>query len=405
IRIKTLVSAARSVLNARRHQYEVRDLLRELEQRIQERDEFLAMLGHELRNPLHAITLASAEEGDASDEADGKFEIIRRQSRHLERLVDDLLDISRVTRGKIELQKKRVDFGKLVAQTIEETVPKTETIDRTLQVDLPDEPLFVEVDDVRIHQVLSNLITNALKYTEPGGTIRVRTARRSDRAVLEIEDDGEGIPRDLLPKVFDLFAQGGATNDNHQQGLGIGLTLVERLLDLHGGTITADSDGPGTGTRFTVSLPLCAQESGSAEEGSDTEHDSSGLAEERTVLLIEDNEDIRTLLAARLERLGFTVLQEASGKEGAQRAVEKNPDVVVIDIGLPGIDGHEVARRVRNELGETVRLIAVTGYGQPEDREKALEAGFDTHLAKPVKAEQLKETISSLFRTANSRPA
>lgn len=397
IKIDTLVSATRSVLRAREHQYEVRDLLEELERRIRERDQFLAMLGHELRNPLYAIVLASDEAKPERQETEDKLEIIQRQARRLQRLVDDLLDISRVTRGKIVLERRTLDLRELVRRCVDEMLPTARRDSRTLEIDLPDEPVLASIDGIRMEQVLINLIANSLKYTQVEGTIRVSAFNEGDDAVLRVTDDGDGIEPDLLPDIFELFTQAGTRNDVHQGGLGIGLTLVKTLVDLHGGTVEADSDGHDTGTTITVRLAR-AESSDWRNESASASKSAAESPEQRTfeILLVEDNEDIRTLLASRLQRMGHKVTEEDNGTDGIERAVSARPEVAVIDIGLPGADGYEVARRIRESVGDEIYLIAVTGYGQPEDRQKALDAGFDHHLAKPVTSEQLQEIFEKM---------
>lgn len=407
IRINTLVSAARSVLRARQHQYEVRDLLEELEDRIRERDQFLAMLGHELRNPLYAIVLASEDALPEKQEVAEKLEIIRRQGKRLQKLVDDLLDISRVTRGKIMLDRKALDLRNLVRRCVDEMLPTARRESRNLNIDIPEEPVLAAIDGIRMEQVLINLIANSLKYTKPGGRIEISVSNEGDTAILRVSDDGEGIAPELLPDVFELFTQASTRTDVHQGGLGIGLTLVKRLVDLHGGTVEASSKGPGTGTEITVSLPTAVPSPDAAADTGPVQDlgvppaqpdvDTVPRGEQNLmILLIEDNEDIRTLLASRLKRMGHQVLEEATGTEGVESAVAKRPDVAIIDIGLPGLDGYEVARQIRAKLADEVHLIAVTGYGQPEDRRKALDAGFDEHLTKPVQTEDLESILSRL---------
>ncbi len=396
IRINTLVSAARSVLRARQHQYEVRDLLDELEQRIRERDQFLAMLGHELRNPLYAIVLASEDAEPVEHDVAEKLEVIRRQGRRLQRLVDDLLDISRVTRGKIVLERKVLDLRELVKRCVGEMLPTARRDARELEMDLPGEPVLVSIDGIRMEQVLINLIANSLKYTSTGGVITVSAGNEGKEAVLRVSDDGDGIDPDLLPNIFELFTQAGTRTDVHQGGLGIGLTLVKSLVDLHGGSVEANSDGTGKGTKITVRLAAVERVEGREEGSAVADEKEKPDRKSLRVLLVEDNEDIRTLLASRLRRSGHEVLEEEDGDAGIARACEERPDVAVIDIGLPGVDGYEVARQVREATGNETYLVAVTGYGQPEDRRKALDAGFDEHLTKPVNSEELDDLFSAL---------
>jgi signal transduction histidine kinase/CheY-like chemotaxis protein len=393
VHIKTLVSAARSVLRAREHQYEIRSLLEELEERVRERDQFLALLGHELRNPLYAIVLAAAESGgDEPDLLRPKMKVIERQARRLQRLVDDLLDVARVTRGKIELRKRRRDLRDVVQHSIEEMLPTVERAGISLDVDFVDTPVPVEVDEIRLEQVLTNLITNSLKYSPAGGKIEVIVGTDEEGAFICVRDDGDGIDPDVLPHIFDLFAQAATTKDVHQGGLGIGLTLVRSLVELHGGTVSAHSEGPGTGCTIVVRLPLSE---GAAIERRDelSPSDPSRRPQPRRIVIVEDNHDIRTLLSAGLGRLGHEVETAVDGPSAVRLVLEQKPDVALIDIGLPGLSGHEVARRIRSELSDAVFLVALTGYGQPEDRQQALEAGFDEHLTKPIDIRRLQKLI------------
>jgi signal transduction histidine kinase/ActR/RegA family two-component response regulator len=393
IHIKTLVSAARSVLRAREHQYDIRDLLEELEERVSERDQFLALLGHELRNPLYAIVLA-AEESDEEDPdlLRSKMKVIERQARRLRRLVDDLLDVARVTRGKIELRRRKRDLREVVQRCVEEMKPTVERSGITLTIDLADAPVPVEVDEVRMEQVLTNLLTNSMKYSPPGGQIEVIVGSDDEGAFCCVRDDGDGIEPEILPHIFDLFAQASTRKDIHQGGLGIGLTLVRSLVELHGGTVSAESDGPGMGCTMIVRLPL-AEGAIDAPVKSLPYGKSSRPAATRRIVIVEDNEDIRTLLSAGLTRLGHQVETAGDGPGALDLVAETRPDVALIDIGLPGLNGHEVARRIRSEGSHPILLVALTGYGQPEDREQALEAGFDEHLTKPIDIRRLQKLI------------
>jgi signal transduction histidine kinase/CheY-like chemotaxis protein len=404
VHIKTLVSAARSVLRAREHQYEIRDLLEELEERVRERDQFLALLGHELRNPLYAIVLAAEESGEEDLELlRSKMSVIERQARRLRRLVDDLLDVARVTRGKIELRTRKKDLREVVRRCIEEMQPTVERSGITLTMELAEAPVPVDVDEVRMEQVLTNLVTNSMKYSPPGGQIEVIVGSDDDGAFFCVRDDGDGIEPEVLPHIFDLFAQASTRKDVHQGGLGIGLTLVRSLVELHGGTVAAESDGPGMGCTMIVRLPL-AEGTISAPVKAASDGRSSRPAAMRRIVIVEDNEDIRALLSAGLTRLGHQVETAGDGPGALELVAETRPDVALIDIGLPGLNGHEVARRIRSEVSHPILLVALTGYGQPEDREQALEAGFDEHLTKPIDIRRLQKLIERRGDPAEATP-
>ncbi len=386
-----LLSAVFAALRARRRQYEVRDLLLELERGVRDRDHFLAMLGHELRNPLGAILASVQLMGRRTDAFGAEREVILRQSRLLSRLVDDLLDVSRVTSGKIVLEHTGVDLGELVARSVSSHA--SQAAEGGIAVSLAaEEPLLVEGDSVRIEQVVHNLLTNALKYTPSGGRVAVRLARRGGQAEIRIEDTGVGIDPDILPSVFDLFTQADDTLDRAHGGLGIGLTLVRSLVELHGGTVRAESAGRGRGSTFVVRLPAAS----SSPDPQKPEPLPS--VRPRRILLVEDNLDVRVSLQALLEDAGHRVTAARDGIEGAERGIADRPEVALVDIGLPGLDGYGVARRLRDRLGGRVYLVALTGYGLPEDRRRALESGFDAHLTKPV-------TLSSVLKLLAAAPA
>ncbi len=393
IRIKTLVSVTRSALRARQHQYEVRDLLDALQERIHERDQFLAMLGHELRNPLYAIVLATEDGHElGAEELRDKVAVIRRQSKRLKRLVDDLLDISRVTRGKIELQKKTVDVSDLVRRCAEELRPTARQAGLTMRCYSGTGAVYASVDRVRIEQVVTNLVSNAIKYTPSGGSLTIRVDQDRDSAIVTIRDTGDGIAADVLPRVFDMFVQARTRRDVHQGGMGIGLTLVRNLIELHGGTVSVASEGHGKGSEFVIRLPLAEAP---AETGKADSADPKEAELPHEILVVEDNPDIRLLLQKKLERHGHEVFVAEDGLRGVEEAIEHRPNLAVVDIGLPGIDGYEVARRIREAVGDEIVLVALTGYGQPEDRQRALEAGFDHHLTKPVDMKRLRELIAA----------
>jgi two-component system, sensor histidine kinase len=361
------------------------------EQESQAKDEFMAMLAHELRNPLSAIS-AAVQVLEASNGQDTPAlrarSIIGRQVQHLARLVDDLLEVGRVVTGKIALDRCPIDFADLVHRAV--AVCAERRCDQHLEVTA--QPVWIEGDLVRMEQIVNNIVGNAVKYTPAGGTIRVRVTIEGSDAVLQVEDNGYGIAPELLPRVFDLFVQGERTLDRAQGGLGIGLTLVRRLVELHGGTVAAFSDGPGRGSVFTVRLPKLPGPQ--IIQSPTIEHSPS--ASRRRVLLIEDNRDAREMFRMMLELAGHEVLEAEEGIGGLELLKAARPDVAVVDVGLPGLNGYEIARRFREQPGsDAVMLVALTGYGTPEARERSRAAGFDHHLIKPVNAETLQEIMQA----------
>lgn len=401
VRIKSLISAARSAIRARQRQYDVRDLMQQLQDRIHERDRFLAVLGHELRNPLGAILLAS-QMTDADGRLDGEHaHLIERQSRHLTRLVNDLLDLSRVAAGKITLKRNITDLREIASQSIEVVRPAAERQGVSLKVLNCEKPLLVDADGTRVDQILTNILTNAIKYTPEGGHVTLALKSEGTQGVLEVVDDGVGIAPDRIGNIFELFAQAENAIGRAQGGMGIGLALVRNLVELHGGTVHAASDGVGKGSRFTVRLPLAtaAQMTAPAEA-----HPGVAVTVEdltRRIVIVEDNKDVRDLLRLRLKKLGHDVLDAPDGVEGLRVVLQAKPDLALVDLGLPGIDGFEVAKGVRAELGHNVVLVAVSGFGQPEDKRRALEAGFDEHITKPADVKDI-ESILKRFPPRNS---
>ena len=376
-----------------------RQLLQEIEERkIAERqnhakDEFLAMLGHELRNPLSAISSAASLIGLPGVSTEGAArakKIIQRQSQHLGRIVDDLLDLSRAMSGKILLNRAPVDLAALIGACLETYRTTGRTADYKVSAEL--EAGWVDGDVTRLEQIFSNLLDNALKYTPPGGTIDIVLEVDGDDAVLTIHDTGVGISAELLPHVFDVFVQGTSTLDRAQGGLGIGLALVRRLAELHGGSVDAESAGPDQGSVFSIRLPRIERIIEKEPETMDTNEQAKP-----NILLIEDNDDGREMMAMMLSCYGYEVQSAADGLQGIEAALSYRPDVALVDIGLPGIDGYEVARRLRaNSDTSAIRLIALTGYGLAEDQRRVLEAGFNMHLVKPVDIESLMKAIGSL---------
>jgi signal transduction histidine kinase len=356
------------------------------------KDEFLAMLGHELRNPLSAISSAATLIGLAGagpDTISRAKQIIQRQSQHLSRIVDDLLDLSRAMSGKILLDRKPVDVAGLVSACLDTFKATGRTNHYALNLQMA--PAWVDGDPTRLEQIATNLIDNALKYTPQGGAIDIAVTDDEDEeeVVLTVRDTGVGIAQDLLPHVFDVFVQASTTLDRSQGGLGIGLALVRRLVELHGGSVSAHSAGAAAGSTFEIRLPRALPVAACVPAAP-----AIGESGKPRVLLIEDNDDGREMMATMLTACGHPLHEAADGLQGVQMALAHLPDVALVDIGLPGIDGYEVARRLRsNEATRHIKLIALTGYGLAEDQRRVLEAGFDLHLVKPVDIHQLLESI------------
>jgi two-component system CheB/CheR fusion protein len=368
--------------------------LREADQR---KDEFLAMLGHELRNPLAPIRNASQVLRLLGPQ-DGRLawaqDIIERQLTHLTRLVDDLLDVSRITRGKVLLHPEVVDLEAMVARAVETSRPLLDARRHELTVDLPRGPIRLLGDPTRLAQVLANLLNNAAKYTPEGGQVGIAASVEQDEVVLRVRDDGIGIAPEVLPRIFDLFAQGERAVHRSQGGLGIGLTLVRGLVEMHGGVVEAFSEGMGRGSEFVVRLPLfCAPDppAGLRAHGGD----AGRLAPSR-ILVVDDNRDSADSVRALLELAGHEVRTAYDGPAALVMAGEFRPEVVFLDIGLPRMDGYEVARRLRMDPRlDHVTLIAMTGYGQEEDRRQSREAGFDHHFVKPMDPGVLGSLLAS----------
>jgi PAS domain S-box-containing protein len=354
------------------------------------KDEFLATLSHELRNPLAAIANAAAalERRGGGDEAATRLrQIIHRQAHHLARLVDDLLDVSRAAAGKIALERQPVDLSEVAGGCVRSLRESGRA--RRHRVTFRAESVIVNADSTRLAQVITNMLDNAVKFTPSGGAIDVDVLREGQDAVVRVTDTGVGIAPEMLPRVFELFTQAEPPIDRSGGGLGIGLALSRRLVELHGGTITAASDGRGQGAQFTVRLPV--------EAARTPRPTPAPLAPDRSrhVLVVEDNDDAREALRLLLESLGHRVIEAGDGPHGLALALHHRPEVALIDLGLPGLDGYEVARALRaSPSGKAIALIAVTGYGQADDRRRSKEAGFDAHLVKPVSQQLLSSLIA-----------
>ena len=389
------------------HAAELQRLNHRLEEDDRRKDEFIAVLGHELRNPLaplvNGLELLETADAAAVERARG---VMRRQVDHLIRLVDDLLDMSRVTRGKIELRRSRVRAGDLIDQAVSLATPLIAERGHELVTERQAADVYVDGDEVRLTQVLANLLNNAARYTDPRGRLSLSVTASGGGVEFAVKDNGRGIPQELLPRVFDLFVQereGGG-------GLGIGLTLVKQLVGMHEGRVEAHSEGSGKGSEFRVWLPACEGPSElelaaleSAEDVPKTMPEA-GLERALNVALVEDNDDVRLLMGEVLESWGHEVRQAATGAIGVDLILTQRPDIAFIDIGLPDMDGYELARQIRSALGAAKPLlVALSGFSQRRDRERASHAGFDDHLAKPASPADLKRLLNQAGRAA--RPA
>jgi PAS domain S-box-containing protein len=366
--------------------------------------EFLAILSHELRNPLAPIRNAVSimQMMDLEDEhLRWAVEVIDRQATHMTRLVEDLLEVSRVTNNTIKLKHERFDLRDMAARAIESSQPLIDARNHTLTLSLPEKPIPVEGDPTRITQVVLNLLNNAAKYTPEGGLITLTIEEDGGEGTIRVRDNGIGITADFLPRMFDLFIQGGRSLDRSEGGLGIGLTLVQRLVEMHHGTVSATSEGPGQGSEFVVRLPLAAgtgQSDGSAQKA----HRSFEPGDIR-VLVVDDNQDIATTMSKLLSILGYQVRSVNDGAAALACVAEFRPDIVLLDIGLPTMTGYDVARKIRTmPEGASTTLIAITGYGQEEDRRRIREAGFSHHLVKPVDSHVLRALLASLAKERRS---
>jgi PAS domain S-box-containing protein len=378
---------------------EIKEMEASLRLADQRKDEFLATLAHELRNPLapirNSLVILSQPNVDAETIMHTR-EMMERQVQLLIRLVDDLLDVSRVMRGKIELRKEHVQLSLVIARAVETVKPVIDALGHQLLVTLPSDPLFVDADPVRLAQVVGNLLTNAAKYTEPNGRIALIAAREGHNAVLRLQDTGIGIDSDMLPRIFELFVQADHAATRSQGGLGIGLTLVKNLVEMHGGSVEAHSDGLGTGSQFVIRLPLSVQQS--EETTPTTETPAPALrASGHRLLVVDDNRDAANSLAMLLRMQGYEVRVAHGGAEALAITKTYTPEMIFLDIGMPGMDGYEVARKLRAQPGlGSVVIAALTGWGQEEDRRRTTEAGFNYHLVKPPEPKVVQQLLSTL---------
>jgi signal transduction histidine kinase/ActR/RegA family two-component response regulator len=413
VRVPALVSAVRSALRARRRQYQIRDYLGEsdrvamaLREADRRKDEFLAMLAHELRNPL--APLRSALEAMRLKARDHEAiawarALMERQVAQMVRLIDDLLDLSRVSRGRIELRFERADISSLVHAALDVCSPAIVQAGHRLKLELPKTPATVRCDSTRIIQVICNLLSNATKYTPPGGDITLAVQKQGEVVEISVRDNGTGIPRDMLTRVFDMFTQLSQSLDRAQGGLGIGLTLVKRLVELHGGTVEARSEGLGRGSEFIVRLP----ENIHAPVAPTVAVVSPATTHiKRRILVADDNRDAADSLAFMLRIAGHEVCTAYDGRQALELMESFRPGVAVLDIGMPRLNGYDTARMLRQEpFGQDVMLIALTGWGQPDDRARSLAAGFDHHLVKPVDPPMLERLMAAPRKRKDKGPS
>jgi PAS domain S-box-containing protein len=378
---------------------------RQMEQELREagrrKDEFLAILAHELRNPLapvrNALEIMRVSGHDAATIAQARA-VMERQVHNLVRLIDDLMDVSRISRGKIELRKERLNLATIVQSAVEISGAQVHAARHELTVTLPSEPLWVHADHARLAQVVANLLNNAAKYTEPGGRIGLTAERHGDQAAIHVRDTGIGVPAEMLPHLFDMFVQVTSSLERSQGGLGIGLTLVRRLVEMHGGTVEAHSAGAGQGSEFVVRLPLAPEPVNRSEAAPPVPTQpppggSSGLR----ILVVDDNRDSAESLGMLLKLLGHEVRMAHNGPAALESARTFQPAIMLLDIEMPGMNGYEVARRAREEpSGKDMLLVAMTGYAGEQDRRHCDEAGFDRHMVKPVDLSQLQHMLASL---------
>jgi len=364
------------------------------------KDEFLAMLAHELRNPLAPI-LSAVQLMRLKPMPDPQLsrsrDVIERQLSHLTRLVDDLLDVARITRGRINLSPEPIELGTLIARAVEIVQPLIQERGHQFTSEIPDGTLRVNADPLRLTQALGNVLGNAAKYTERGGRITLTVCRQGTDVEIRMRDNGIGIPAEVLPRIFDLFAQLDRRSDHPHSGLGIGLALVRRLLQMHDGSISAYSEGTGRGSEFVIRLPLLLETTQSANSRPSSARTGDAAPVRRRILVADDNADALETLATVLELGGHEVFSAVNGSLALESAERHQPEVALLDIGMPLLDGYEVARRIRAQAwGKRITLVALTGWGQDSDRRRSQEAGFDSHLVKPLDLEKLSQLLARL---------
>jgi PAS domain S-box-containing protein len=385
----------RDITERKRLEDELRGRAEQLLAADRRKDEFLATLAHELRNPLAPICngLEILRMGHGNAEATKQVrEMMERQVSQLVRLVDDLLDLSRVSRGTVELRKERIELAKIVQQAVETSRPTIENAGHELTIDMPPIAIYIEADLTRMAQVFSNVLNNAAKYTQPGGEIRVSVERQGDQAIVSVRDNGIGIPAHMLPNVFDMFTQVDRNLERSQGGLGIGLSIVKRLVEMHGGSVEAKSDGQGLGSEFIVRLPIVL----SVVQPQSEDVEATRVSSRRRILVVDDNQDAAISLAMVLRLMGNETKTAQDGLEALDVAATFRPDVILLDIGMPKLNGYDTARRIREQpWGKHVLLVALTGWGQDDDRRKSQDAGFDAHMVKPIERAALETLLAS----------
>ena len=408
---RSMISAVQAALRARRRQYQLRDqmqaqtqaqeALREADRR---KDEFLATLAHELRNPLAPLSTGLQLMNKDLDDlrADRIRHMMERQVNQLVRLINDLLDVSRISTGKVVLQLNRIDMRSVIESALESSQPGIVAAEHTLRVHLPDTPVWVMGDEARLEQVICNLVNNACKYTPKGGNITVALTQQTDQAITKVSDDGLGIPQEMLPLVFEMFTQVDRSLDRAQGGLGIGLSLVRSLMQLHGGEVRAESAGEHAGSTFTISLPVVSEES--AALPASVSPQTTAAPHPLRVLVVDDNRDAADSLSLLLARLGHHTRTVYGGATALDAAAEFQPDTIFCDLGMPVISGFEVAARLRSDPRYSPSvLVAVTGWGSEQDKLRARERGFDLHITKPISIEELAAVLQRAATTNASR--
>jgi PAS domain S-box-containing protein len=395
-----LATVSRDITQRRELEDNLRQLAWDLAEGNRRKDEFLATLAHELRNPLapvrNALQLMKLAKGNPETIEQARV-LMERQIAQMVRLVDDLLDVSRITRGKIDLRRERVDLGSIIQQAVETSLPAIESARQELTMKLPSQPVYLNGDAVRLVQVFSNLLNNSCKYSEPDGSISISAERQGSDVVVTVKDTGIGIPPDMLPRIFEMFTQIDRSLERSEGGLGIGLTLVQRLVELHNGSIQASSEGAGKGSQFIVRLPIVVEDETPLPPLAKGE---SKLTTGRRILVVDDNRDSASSLAMLLRLAGNETQTAFDGLAAVEAAAAFEPDVVLLDIGLPRLNGYEVARKIRAQpWGKEMVLVALTGWGQDEDRKKSKDAGFNGHMVKPVDHTALTKLLAELLPT------
>lgn len=391
----------RDITDRKRTEEELRRIAADLSEANRRKDAFLATLAHELRNPLapvrNAVELMRLT-GPNEDTLQKGREVIERQVTHLTRLIDDLLDVSRITRNKLELRLERVQLSEIIFGAVETSTPVIDAKDHRLSVNIPKEPVWIYGDAIRLSQVFMNLLTNAAKYTPVRGRIGLTATLEANQVVVVVKDDGIGIAPEAQPHLFEMFFQAHGMADSPQSGLGIGLSLVRHLIELHGGTVTVHSEGRDKGSEFTVRLPLAGEEPTAPVDEPQKIREGD---KKMRILVVDDNDDIASTLSMLLEASGHTTFIATDGQRGVEMAEELRPDAVLLDIGMPKLNGYEACRAIRDtEWGKSILLIALTGWGQDDDRRRTSEAGFDAHLVKPVDLATLDRVLSEKGRAA-----